>query len=340
MFLESCLNSISTQTFKEWECICVDDESTDGSLKILQNFMASDPRFLVIPQTNGGPGTARNTGLSNARGEYFTFIDADDMVHSEMLARLLLLAQQYEADLAICKYYRFNSDERFSSTARATKDSNGKPEVFIAPMLPKMMDWRRFRVHPHGKLYKSAVHSSLQFPNLRGPEDAYASVDVYARSKRVVFSQERLYGYREVSTGLTQSVDRYRNYIYGDAKVAIHCQEVFLQNGIGNKVTEVVAMPYIMRIFHYVNEMAVDPLLSSKEQKSLMNIAFKGICDVRKHVAGRYKVIPNIHYFTFYAIRFELLWLLKFRQQIKRVLKMIFSRRIFRESPFQQRLAG
>jgi glycosyltransferase involved in cell wall biosynthesis len=336
MFLESCLNSISVQTFKEWECICVDDDSTDGSLDIIQKFSATDPRFRVIRQTNGGPGTARNNGLSKARGEYFTFIDADDLVHREMLGKLLQLSLKYESDLVVCGFQRFFSDSEFDSSGRTERDSEEDLEIFKASMLPMMVNWRKFRVHPHGKLYKSSFHRCLRFPNLRGPEDAFVSIDIYARSKKAVFSSEHLYGYREVMTGLTQSVDKYRNYIYGDAKVAVHCKKVFSEHGIDDVATEKVAMTYVMRIYHYVNEMAVDPRLSIEEQRSLMGLAYKGICDVRRHVAGRYQVIPSIHYLTFFALKFKLLWLLKFRHRIKRVLKTFIRSRIVRESPFKK----
>ncbi len=94
-----CLSSIQSQTFKDWECICVDDGSTDESPSIVEQFALNDPRFRLIQQKNGGPGVARNTGLESAKGESFTFVDADDLVHPEMLKRLLGLVKTYGADL-------------------------------------------------------------------------------------------------------------------------------------------------------------------------------------------------------------------------------------------------
>ena len=284
-YLNGCLSSIISQTFGNWECICVDDESSDKSLDIIHRFSRRDPRFRVIHQSNAGPGVARNTGLKEVRSEYFTFVDADDLLHCKMLERMLYFMRQYKADLVVCSYQRFFSDGEFDTAGIIERDSEGELEVFEAPMLPMMVDWRRFRVHPFGKLYKLSVHGNLRFPSLRGSEDAYASIDVYARSKKAVFSSERLYGYREVSTSLTQSVDKYRNYIYGDTQVAIHCKEVFSEHGIADAATEKVAMTYVMRIFHYANEMAVDSRLAMEDRRSLMSLAFKGICDVRRHVS-------------------------------------------------------
>jgi glycosyltransferase involved in cell wall biosynthesis len=334
-YINGCLSSIISQTYVDWECICVDDESSDKSLEIIHRFSASDPRFRVVQQSNGGPGVARNTGLKEVKSEFFTFVDADDLVHRKMLEKLFYLERQYKADLVVCSYQRFYSDSEFDADGIVDGGSEGEPAVFEAPMLPMMRDWRRFRVHPHGKLYKLSVHCDLRFPGLRGPEDAYASIDVYARSKKAVFTSERLYGYREVPTGLTQSVAKYRNYIYGDTQVAIHCQEVFSEHGIADDVTEKVAMTYVMRIFHYANEMAVDSRLAIGERRNLMSLAFKGICDIRRHVAGRFQIVPPIHYLTFFAIRFKLLWLLELRHRVKRVLKAVFQDRIFNK-PFRQ----
>ena len=88
-FLSTCLTCIRNQTFSDWECICVDDGSLDDSVDIVSGFSRMDLRFKLIGQKNKGPGKARNTGMDHARGKYFTFVDADDIVHPQMLEILL-----------------------------------------------------------------------------------------------------------------------------------------------------------------------------------------------------------------------------------------------------------
>ncbi len=75
-YIARCLRSIQAQTLSEFEVIVVNDGSTDGGEKIAAQF--ADSRIRVIHQTNAGPGAARNRGLSEARGEYVAFLDADD----------------------------------------------------------------------------------------------------------------------------------------------------------------------------------------------------------------------------------------------------------------------
>ena len=79
------LDSVQAQTFGDWECVCVDDGSTDGSGAILDEYAAKDSRFRVIHQKNGGEGAARNAGMDAASGDLIAFLDADDRMHPEAL---------------------------------------------------------------------------------------------------------------------------------------------------------------------------------------------------------------------------------------------------------------
>lgn len=86
--LDKCLTSILDQTFREFEIIAVDDQSTDQSLEVLQRY-CTDPRVRVASIPHGGPGAARNAGLAVAKGEYVLFADADDYwVMDDLLQQL------------------------------------------------------------------------------------------------------------------------------------------------------------------------------------------------------------------------------------------------------------
>ncbi len=87
-YLKAALNSLIAQTIQEWTAICVDDGSTDGSGEILDTFAAQDSRFTVIHQPNRGVSAARNVGLDCATSEIVAFLDPDDLVEPEWLAKL------------------------------------------------------------------------------------------------------------------------------------------------------------------------------------------------------------------------------------------------------------
>jgi len=331
-YVAGCLSSIQAQTFRDWECICVDDGSSDESPIIVKGFAAKDVRFRLIRQKNGGPGAARNTGLKAAQGEYFTFVDADDLVHPELLERLLDLARSHDADLVVCDYFRFESDDEFRISVQNPELLAGETEVYVAPLLPEMVNWRKFRVHPMGKLYQRACHGELQFPHLYGAEDAYASFDIYGRSSRAVFSQMRLYGYRVVGDGLTRSVSKYGNYITGDAQVAVHCDAVLSEHGVSNAITEQIVRPYVMRIFGFLNDMSIDKRLLKEDKKSLIALADEGLQNIKQCIAGKYRVVPPVHYAPYCAVRLRALWLLMLWQWV-RIHVVRRSIRLFRLCP-------
>lgn len=87
-YLEACLGSLRTQGFQDWEAVCVDDGSTDGSGLWLDRFASEDERFRVIHQENQGVSSARNTGLKAAQGEYILFLDSDDMLTDSALDKI------------------------------------------------------------------------------------------------------------------------------------------------------------------------------------------------------------------------------------------------------------
>ena len=93
------LDSVLAQTHSDWECICVDDGSTDGSGAILDEYAAKDARFRVVHQANGGEGSARNAGLDLATGELVAFLDADDAWHPESLRLFSAARERTGADV-------------------------------------------------------------------------------------------------------------------------------------------------------------------------------------------------------------------------------------------------
>ena len=94
--LSRCLESVLQQTFTNWECILIDDGSTDRTLSVCRCYVEKDPRFRVYSQSNGGVSVARNRGLEQAHGEYVVFIDSDDWVEPDFLR---LLHESAEKDI-------------------------------------------------------------------------------------------------------------------------------------------------------------------------------------------------------------------------------------------------
>lgn len=84
-FLDECVSSLTSQTFDDWECVVVDDGSTDDTRTVADALASADSRIRYVWQARQGPSTARNTGLSATRSDYVQLLDADDMLERDKL---------------------------------------------------------------------------------------------------------------------------------------------------------------------------------------------------------------------------------------------------------------
>ena len=100
-YLEQCICSIIGQSYRDWECILVDDGSTDGSGELCDELAHEDERLIVLHQENQGVSAARNHGLSICKGEYICFIDSDDWVAPDYLSHLLSGMTEDRVDMVV-----------------------------------------------------------------------------------------------------------------------------------------------------------------------------------------------------------------------------------------------
>lgn len=107
-FLKRCMDSLVNQTLKNIEIICINDGSTDSSLKILQEYKDKDDRIVLINKDNEGQSKARNIGIELAKGEYIGFVDADDWVDINFFENLYNCANWYNADISVAGIIRRN----------------------------------------------------------------------------------------------------------------------------------------------------------------------------------------------------------------------------------------
>jgi glycosyltransferase involved in cell wall biosynthesis len=82
-FIGETLECLRAQTYVNWECIVVDDGSTDDTAERVSRFMEQDARFKFLRQENARQAAAKNNGLQNSAGEYIQFLDADDLIEPQ-----------------------------------------------------------------------------------------------------------------------------------------------------------------------------------------------------------------------------------------------------------------
>ena len=105
--MDECLSSVQSQDYCEWECLLIDDGSTDQSSLLCDAWAEKDSRFSVFHTENHGVASARNFGLAKAKGVFVTFIDADDVVASDLLSSLVSAAETTGEDFIVGGYLTF-----------------------------------------------------------------------------------------------------------------------------------------------------------------------------------------------------------------------------------------
>ncbi len=107
-FITETLDSITNQTCQDWECIIVDDGSTDETVKVVRHYIYNDSRFRLYTQENQGAPTARNRGVLHAQGEYIMFLDSDDIIlENKLLFQLDILENNHDVGVVYCDGYCF-----------------------------------------------------------------------------------------------------------------------------------------------------------------------------------------------------------------------------------------
>jgi glycosyltransferase involved in cell wall biosynthesis len=143
-YLRQCVQSLLRQSYSQWECIIVDDGSTDETPAICTELARTEPRVHVFRQTNAGLSAARNAGIRRAAGEFVQFLDADDLLQPEKLAAHVRFLQSHPSvDIVV------------GDGAYVDESAMGRPRVWIsrqvegvgAAALPALIDENPFMVH-------------------------------------------------------------------------------------------------------------------------------------------------------------------------------------------------
>ena len=99
-YLVPCLESVARQSFRDFEVLCINDGSQDGTEAIVKGFAEKDSRFRLINQENAGCSAARNHGIAVAEAPYIAFLDQDDMLHPQAFEALYYMVTRFNADVA------------------------------------------------------------------------------------------------------------------------------------------------------------------------------------------------------------------------------------------------
>ncbi len=213
-YLTRCIESIVGQTYRDLEIILVDDGSLDASSQMCDEWAKKDGRIKVIHKVNGGLSDARNAGLAVATGEYVSFVDSDDLIHSQMIELLYQELSFHHADVAECGFLKFSDYNEISSKERTVQDTiELTPESALAELILE----RKIHQIACSKLYRRELLTGVPFPVGKICEDEFWTYKIIGKATKIVCFSTALYYYfqREGSIIHTYSLKR------------LHCIEAF-----------------------------------------------------------------------------------------------------------------
>lgn len=201
-YLEPFLISVLQQSFPHFELIMVDDGSTDSSVEIIKSYQKKDSRIHLIGQNHKGAGSARNFGLSQAKGQYIIFLDSDDWFNDDFFKTMIDRIEVDQSDIAVCEFFIYNQQ-------------TGETEKFVIPETRNQKIERTnlvfdiFAPNPWTKLYRFSFlkKNELLFQEIPSCNDWSFAYTSLACAEKISVIREPLVYYR---TKTTTSISSYR----------------------------------------------------------------------------------------------------------------------------------
>ena len=201
-YIDRCIGSLVSQTYRNLEIIIVDDGSTDATASMCDAWAEKDCRIRVVRKENGGQGSARNIGMRMATGKYIGFVDADDYVDAEMFGRLAgILECHPKCDVAKCGVaveYTYKVSSAELKSTQAYFQNPGKGEIRPGYDIVQGTD-----VGPVDKLYRADFlrANGIMFPEGVKNEDEAFFFAVYCRIRNCYYVPQQYYHYLRNSEG-------------------------------------------------------------------------------------------------------------------------------------------
>jgi glycosyltransferase involved in cell wall biosynthesis len=210
-YLADALNSVLAQTHPHWECIVVNDGSTDETRRVALGYASTDPRFRYVEQQNSGLSAARNRGLREIRGQYVQFLDSDDAISADKL-RL-----QLEAAAGVERLHLVYCDHYYAAEEDLTEVLHYEPYpsprfVMEKPLWDIASRWEtELSIPVHSFLFDARVftdHGITFDPSLPSHEDWDCWMRIFALGIQVIHVERTLAAYRFHDAAMCRDEER------------------------------------------------------------------------------------------------------------------------------------
>lgn len=235
-YLEECLESIVSQSFCDWVCICVNDGSTDSSAEILEAYASKDKRIIVLNQNNSGPSIARSKGLECATGRYILFQDADDFIEGHAYAQLVELMEKTQVDV-LGFSYETCPDRQLSRFSMKCGEVLPPTALLKSTKKPQASDDFSF-------IWRYMIRRSflLEYPvsfdsRIRVGEDTVFMMEIFSYACSVYLTDYAPYRYRIDNRHSIMHETQYRPYLEESLSVLYEKKRKIIQKNAWDKLT-------------------------------------------------------------------------------------------------------
>lgn len=194
-FIEFTLNSVQSQTYKNWEMIIVDDVSQDNGPRIVEKYAKEDKRIKLIKlEKNGGGAVARNRAIKEAKGKYITFLDSDDLWHPQKLEKQVKFMEENNYDFTYTYYEKI--DEEGNSLNKIVKS---KDKVNYKDLL------KSNQIGCLAAMYNAEKLGGIYMPLIKKRQDYALWLQVLKKVKYAYCLKENLAQYRIVNGSVSSN---------------------------------------------------------------------------------------------------------------------------------------
>ncbi len=192
-YLDACVKSVLSQTYKNLEIILVDDGAKDSSGMIADKYGKLDSRVQVIHKKNGGLSDARNAGMKLATGKYLFFVDSDDLIPSDAIESLWTVCQKMNTQIAVGGMEKFLDGTTIPDSLSAENPAECLKTV---EALRRMLKNEGFGHEAPGKLYIRDLWNEIEFPFGQLYEDYSTVHKVMMKAEQIGILRKTVYCYR------------------------------------------------------------------------------------------------------------------------------------------------
>lgn len=213
-YIRQCLDSILNQTYQNFECLLINDGSSDNSADICREFVAKDTRFRYFEKENGGVSSARNLGIERSEGAYITFVDSDDWVDSDYLEVLYSAILEEQADIAVSTYKKFNTSDNcwYLHSFQVKYDRKVFTNIELIDELVDLDSFDFSYRFVSGKLVNRTSLKRIRFNELTTlGEDMEFWFKLYLISARIVYVNRDSYIYRVSNRSRHFGLEKFRS---------------------------------------------------------------------------------------------------------------------------------